>query len=79
MRETDAVLGIISKSPESRMHLKVPVRFGGGPMEKDRTKRATPRPRPTQCKEAIQAIAAYVDAHALPLPVPDVLSPDDLD
>ena len=36
------------KSPESRMHLKVPVRFGGGPMEKDRTKRATPRPRPTQ-------------------------------
>ena len=33
----------------------------------------------TYGKAAIQAIAAYVDAHALPLPVPDALSPDDLD
>ncbi len=42
------------------MHLKVPVRFGGGPMEKDRTKRATPRPRPTQYKNAQWLSAAGV-------------------
>jgi hypothetical protein len=30
-------------------------------------------------KAATQAIAAYIDAHALPLPVPDALSPDGID
>ena len=36
MRDAETALGIIQATPKSRMTRKCHVRFGGGPMEKER-------------------------------------------